>query len=65
MTTTARHVLILIDRGSTSVLLTRDMTPQQDSEESDTSDSDNDQPRRAPAPKKKGEAEKAEECKNQ
>ncbi|KEP55075.1 putative nucleosome assembly protein Nap1 [Rhizoctonia solani 123E] len=37
-----------------------------DEDEGEDSESDDDQPRRAPAaPKKKGEAEKAEECKNQ
>jgi hypothetical protein len=38
----------------------------QDDEDEEESDSDDGQPRRAPAaPKKKGEAEKADECKNQ
>ncbi|CAE6464348.1 unnamed protein product [Rhizoctonia solani] len=39
---------------------------EEEDDDDDDSDSDSDQPRRAPAaPKKKGEAEKAEECKNQ
>ncbi|CAE6406116.1 hypothetical protein ACGC1H_006310 [Rhizoctonia solani] len=43
-----------------------DEESEDDDDEDEDSESDGDQPRRAPAaPKKKGEAEKAEECKNQ